>query len=1054
MSQLNPNAAEFVPVSPATSPTGGPTVRLLEDDIIAQSPKRPMNMDKVVDAKQFEEEVRSRPSELDDSFCSNGHAENEHNLSSDMMENLLNGKNIDEIPEFQPGSTPTKSRPDEFHFGPNAAPFTPKHLDQSEALSTKAVFGDDTAQNIDLSLNTSADRSSPIKSPIKKESDDPMSMSFYADRDDANPFDLNKVQMLPDNLDDFLQQPDNNVTANLPAEQKSENLIMNNDDALQTTDLDKHNYDDEKELASPLEPEKELSCPDFREDGITPEPTNENLLGGDFCQLSQKMKTPEPLPRDVELISPDSAHESKSPTEESRPESIPSDVELLSPQPKIEEQLHQTATEVNDLLGGFGSHEQEDLLCERPTSCERPMSESPACERPESKSPMVCERPESKSPMVCERPESKSPMVCERPMSCERPTSESPLCEMPESRSPMLCERPESKSPMACERPESKSPAFGEQVVVEQNAFGDNPFVGETRKEEVNMFEVEPEEQMPKEEESEPPLDEEEIKATIVVGPQGVIEIEEEPSEYIPSPAAEPIDLEPQVIEPVQDVCPLEKPIENAEVFEYGDADVTKETIAEKPVGEVEVRMENISPQFAEQAFVMTPSEESRQEEVPAAPLAEEAAKEPLPTAPAPASEDGPAEAALVAAGVAAAATAAVATAAAAAAAPTTPTPAPKPAEDKKKTTPAAAKRPSVGAKTNATPSPKGGAAKPSVGAAKPKTASSAAPKASPTKTATMQKSPAPTAAPKPAAASKLMAPKPRTAPPNKTTDKKPLANGDVKQPPIRSTLTTRKSVTETAATKTTARPATASARPATSAATKTTTAAPKPAPRPATAPKAAAPRTNGTTTASAARLKPTPKSPVASKAPSTTTKTATNLTSKTTTSAARPAFTTNTKPKAPATTAPAPPKPRVPLSRRPAVETDKQNKEAVNKATAGRTSAPRTGVTALKKVESKTATTTRTTVMKSTTTTMKSAAMTKKPAEIVRNKSTKTTTHTTKVDKPEMNGVATEAPEAVKAPTNEVLLTDCEPQLVKDNSPAIDNKTIENSLIQTNAAD
>nr|CAI5835908.1 unnamed protein product [Callosobruchus analis] len=879
MSQLNPNAAEFVPVSPATSPTEGPTSRFLEDDIIAQSPKRPMNLDRVVNAKQFEQEVKSRPSELDDSFCSNGHAENEHNLSSDMMENLLNGKNIDEIPEFQP----------------------------------------------DLSLNTSAERTSPVKSPIKKESDDPMSMSFYAERDDANPFDLNKVQMLPDNLDDFLQQPDNNVTANLSTEQ--------------TTDLDKHSYDDEKELASPLEPEKELSCPDFREDGITPEPTNENLLGGDFCQLSQKLKTPEPLPRDVELISPDSAHESKSPTEESRPESIPSDVELLSPQPKPDE-MHQTATEVNDLLGGFGTHEQEDMLRERPMSCERPTSESPICERPESKSPMVCERPMSES-SLCEMPESKSPMVC------ERPESKSPMvCERPESKSPMVCERPESKSPMVCERAESKSPAFGVEVMVEQNAFGDNPFVSETRKEEVNVLEVEPEEQMQKEEE--PPLDEDEIKATIVVGPQDVIEIEEEPSEYIPSPAAEPIDLEPQV-------------------FECEDTEVTKE----KPVGEVEVRMENITP------------------------LAEEAVKEPLAAEAVPPSDHGVAEAALVAAGVAAAATAAVAAA-------TTPTL--KPAEDKKKTTPGT-KRPSVGGKTNATPSPRVGAAKTSVGAAKPKTATPAAPKASPTKTA------------------KSMAPKPRTVPPAKPTDKKPLANGDVKQPPVRSTLAAKKSVTETAATKTTARPGTMAARPATAAPrTSTTATAPKPAPRPATAPKAAAPRTNGTSTATAARLKPTPRSP-----------TATSLTSKTTTStAARPAFTTNTKPKAPAAaTAPAPPKPRVPLSRRPAAETDKKNKEA-------------------------TATTTRTTVMKSTTTTMKSTAMTKKPAEIVRNKQAKTTTttHATKVDKPEMNGVTTEAPQEVKPSTNEVLLTNCEPELVKDNSPAIDNKTIENSLIQTNAAD
>lgn len=65
------------------------------------------------------------------------------------IEKILNGKSLDEIPEFQPGNIQVKPASEEFHFGPNAAPFIPelndsvnnqnKLLDQSEAFSTKVV---------------------------------------------------------------------------------------------------------------------------------------------------------------------------------------------------------------------------------------------------------------------------------------------------------------------------------------------------------------------------------------------------------------------------------------------------------------------------------------------------------------------------------------------------------------------------------------------------------------------------------------------------------------------------------------------------------------------------------------------------------------------------------------------------------------------------------------------------------------------------------------------------------------------------------------------------
>lgn len=78
-----------------------------------------------------------------------------------------------------------------------------------------------------------------------------------------------------------------------------------------------------------------------------------------------------------------------------------------------------------------------------------------------------------------------------------------------------------------------------------------------------------------------------------------------------------------------------------------------------------------------------------------------------------------------------------------------------------------------------------------------------------------------------------------------------------------------------------------------------------------------------------------------------------------------------------------------------------------------------------------------------------------KKPAEIVRNATTKT--KTTKIEKPKENGVAGLVTEEITTTTTAtvgVLIEDSEPQLLKDNSP-VDNKLIlESALIQTNTAD
>ncbi|XP_031349973.1 uncharacterized protein LOC116175807 isoform X3 [Photinus pyralis] len=190
MSQLNPNAAEFVPVSPKRDVTSPVYQALMDDMVIAQSPKRFTNNDidiKVPNPQEFETEIKQRPGDVVET-----EPDNAHNLSSqEIMENLLNGKTMEEI-EFQP-SLP---KANEFHFGPNSTPFsTPgKFMDQS----TKAVI-DDESNYLNESLNDDLQN-------LNKE-ENCMSISFYQEEDEPNALDLNKVQVLPENLEEFLERP-------------------------------------------------------------------------------------------------------------------------------------------------------------------------------------------------------------------------------------------------------------------------------------------------------------------------------------------------------------------------------------------------------------------------------------------------------------------------------------------------------------------------------------------------------------------------------------------------------------------------------------------------------------------------------------------------------------------------------------------------------------------------------------------------------------------------------------------------------------------------------
>lgn len=91
-----------------------------------------------------------------------------------------------------------------------------------------------------------------------------MSTSFYAE--DKISLDLNKVQLLPDNLDEFLKQPDADVsTLDVTISDLPEHIPLSDPDNNIRSNGVKQTYDDEKELASPLEPEEKEESPDVKE---------------------------------------------------------------------------------------------------------------------------------------------------------------------------------------------------------------------------------------------------------------------------------------------------------------------------------------------------------------------------------------------------------------------------------------------------------------------------------------------------------------------------------------------------------------------------------------------------------------------------------------------------------------------------------------------------------------------------------------------------------------------------------------------------------------------
>lgn len=304
MSQLNPDAAEFVPFSP-TKNIASPLGRVLgaEDPIISQSPKKAAEVDFFVpNSADFEKEVKTKPHEVEDeapSF-SNGHSK-ETNGSPNPFADEVDLLNKDQ------------QQTEEFHFGPNASPFIPNKLFERSETSTRALFGDESVLSLSSSINEGI--------PDLTCKTDPMSMSFHQDRDE--PADLNKVHQLPE--DSFMNQTISDLEEHFPlsnAEQTRPELITDLDADTKNEDLnnveeqkvveDLNNVEEQKVVddlivqqeASPVVASANLLdlVPNFIDKPTTLDVEREVLSSETSSQLTSPVKTPDVPRSDMDLI--------------------------------------------------------------------------------------------------------------------------------------------------------------------------------------------------------------------------------------------------------------------------------------------------------------------------------------------------------------------------------------------------------------------------------------------------------------------------------------------------------------------------------------------------------------------------------------------------------------------------------------------------------------------------------------------------------------------------------------------------------------------------------
>ncbi|CAK1545184.1 unnamed protein product [Leptosia nina] len=191
-SPLNPDAPVFVPGGVAGS-----------DILLAESPRKPQPMEDIVvpDADQFKTELGGRPSEMQDlDNCDqlNGH----HNISIDGITAHLNGNNKCDMDSFEFG---VGIDSDKIKDSSIIHDFERIQKDTTDFCNIQ-VFQTHTETNpFDI------DGNNDLLERLKNKERDPMSMSFYQEKDDDtcerftkldSQVDLNSLQPLPDSEDD------------------------------------------------------------------------------------------------------------------------------------------------------------------------------------------------------------------------------------------------------------------------------------------------------------------------------------------------------------------------------------------------------------------------------------------------------------------------------------------------------------------------------------------------------------------------------------------------------------------------------------------------------------------------------------------------------------------------------------------------------------------------------------------------------------------------------------------------------------------------------------
>ncbi|CAG4988488.1 unnamed protein product [Parnassius apollo] len=231
-SPLNPDAPVFVPGVVAGS-----------DVLLAESPRKPQPMDDIElpDVAQFQTEAVIRPAELldlDNSDHLNGH----HNVSMDSTTEPLNGNN--------------KCNMDSLGFGFNVDVETDKNKDTGLIQELERIQKD-TTDYCDIQVfqahtetNPFDDRDDELFERLKNKERDPMSMSFYQEKDDdtcerfaksEGHVDLNAVQLLPDSDDEDIQT--NGACDNLNEDDKENVSPENRIGLLETENVEEPNND-------------------------------------------------------------------------------------------------------------------------------------------------------------------------------------------------------------------------------------------------------------------------------------------------------------------------------------------------------------------------------------------------------------------------------------------------------------------------------------------------------------------------------------------------------------------------------------------------------------------------------------------------------------------------------------------------------------------------------------------------------------------------------------------------------------------------------------------